>query len=70
MEKDPGNLIITGKVLNYDSEESQIKFVIGRLSFPPEEVDVKPDTSGQFYISFNVYIPSDVNIISGNSFYL
>ena len=68
--KDPGKVIINGKVLNFPPEKSKVKLIINKPAFPPEELELDLDKSGRFTSALTEYIPSDVYIDCGNAFYL
>jgi hypothetical protein len=67
--KNPRKVIVTGKILHFNNNNS-LKVDINRLSFEAKEIMPDVDGLGNFSFTFNSYIPSDITIHYGSYFYM
>lgn len=56
----PKQVIISGKVLNFNPENKIVSLYVNLLGLSSMQVDSELDSIGNFLASFNIYIPTDV----------
>ena len=56
----PKKVTISGKVLNFDLEKNEIDLYVNRLGLSQEHINSQLDSLGNFSVSFESYIPTDI----------
>lgn len=66
----PKQIIIAGKILNSKLDKSEITIFANRLGFEAQNLTTVLDTLGNFHVTFESYIPTDVAIRHNTFFYI
>lgn len=63
----PKQVIISGKVIHYNPD-LPLKIYVNRLGFSSSEITARTDSAGNFYVTFESYIPTDAWITYKSNF--
>lgn len=66
----PIQIVISGQVLNYDSDNREIKIYANQLGFKPINITADLDSLGNFQTVFKSFIPTDISIRYTELFYV
>lgn len=64
----PKQVIIAGKIFNFDPENKNLKLSVNRLGFGQQQIHTDIDSLGNFSASFESYIPTDIWVIYKTNF--
>ena len=64
----PKQVIIAGKVLNYNSENRNVQLSVNRLGLGSLQIITDLDSVGNFHTSFESYVPTDVWVLYKTNF--
>jgi len=66
--KKPESVIISGRILSFDSKKPVVNFYINRLGFNPLHLTDSIDERGNFSVFFETYNPTDLSISYNTNF--